>query len=101
MNNGGAFDGTIFTSPKDNTYIFGLSSEIYNDIPNCRIQIFINDVYAREFINNQSSRFTIFSFTSIEKLNKGDNLKLFVKFCELIASSTRRIYFYGFALNSM
>jgi len=101
VNNGGAFDGTTFTAPKENTYIFGFSSEIYDDLSNCRIQIFINDAYARDFINYQSSRFTTFSFTSIEKLNADDKVQLYVKYCELIASPTRRIYFYGFALNSL
>jgi len=101
VNNGGAFDGTTFTSPREGTYVFAFTSELYDDGSSCYIYVYINDSAVRTLHNRQNSRLTTFSFNLVEKLNTGDKLKLKVQYCKLIANSERRINFYGFLLNSL
>ena len=43
VNNGGAFDGTTFTSPREGTYVFAFTSEIYADLTHCRVYVYINN----------------------------------------------------------
>ena len=101
VNNGGAFDGTTFTAPKENTFVFGFTSEVYDDPSYCRIEIYVNDSDVTWFYNNVSSNLTTLSFTLIQKLNAGDKLKLKVLNCRLLGNYQRKIHFYGFALNSL
>ena len=86
VNNGGAFDGTTFTAPKENTFVFGFTSEVYDDPSYCRIEIYVNDSDVTWFYNNVSSNLTTFSFTLIQKLNAGDKLKLKVVQCKLLGN---------------
>merc|ERR1711860_28529 len=95
VNNGGAFDGTTFTSPREGTYVFAFTSEVYDNWTSCYIYVYINDSGERLLHNYQSSQHNTFSFNLVEKLNTGDKLKLKVGNCKLIATSNRRIYFYG------
>ena len=103
-NVGGAFNGNtgVFTSPRTGTYIFGFTAEVFENPTRCWINVYINDSNKRYFHNFQSDRHNTFSFTLIEKLNADDALKLKIQgsSCKLIANAGRKIYFYGFLMNS-
>ena len=103
-NVGGAFNGNtgVFTTPRTGTYIFGFTAEVYENPDHCYIYVYINDSAKRYFYNYHSHRHNTFSFTAIEKLDANDRLKLRVggSTCTLIADANRKIYFYGFLMNS-
>ena len=103
-NVGGAFNGNtgVFTTPRTGTYIFGFTAEVFENPTRCWINVDINDSIRRIVYNYQSDRHNTFSFTLIEKLNTEDALKLQIadSNCKLIADASRKIYFYGFLMNS-